>query len=169
MAPLEQTVNQTSPVLVRDATPQDVATLVGYACAMAWETEHKRLTAEVVKRGIDTVLESPARGRYFVAEHEGKTVGTMMLTYEWSDWRAADWWWIQSVYVAEDSRRLGVFRALYLHAKTLAEATPAVCGIRLYVERDNQRAQATYEALGMQDAGYRMFEYSMPWLKDVIS
>jgi GNAT superfamily N-acetyltransferase len=161
-------VNQSNSINVRDARAEDVETLVGYACAMAWETERKRLTADVVRHGIETVLDSPARGRYFVVEQAGKTIATMMLTYEWSDWRCADWWWIQSVYVAEDSRRVGAFRALYAHALALAETTPAVCGIRLYVERDNQHAQQTYESLGMQDAGYRMFEHSLPWLKDVI-
>lgn len=161
-------MNQNHAIVVRDARAQDVATLVGYACAMAWETEHKRLTADVVRRGIEAVLESPARGRYFVAEHQGRIVATMMLTYEWSDWRCADWWWIQSVYVAEDSRRIGAFRALYAHSLALAESTPDVCGLRLYVERDNLRAQQTYESLQMQDAGYRMFEFQLPWLKEII-
>ena len=35
---------------------------------------------------------------------------------------------------------------------------PGVCGIRLYVERENTRAQATYRHCGMGDAGYTVME-----------
>jgi ribosomal protein S18 acetylase RimI-like enzyme len=81
-----------------------------------------------------------------------------MITYEWSDWRCGDWWWIQSVYVEPAHRRSGVYRALYEHVLELAKATPEVCGMRLYVERENANAQRTYESLGMRDAGYAMYE-----------
>ena len=83
-----------------------------------------------------------------------------MLTTEWSDWRDGWWWWIQSVYVAPEARRHGVFRALYAHVEADARAMPGVCGLRLYVENDNVRAQATYASLGMVDARYRVFEAS---------
>jgi ribosomal protein S18 acetylase RimI-like enzyme len=81
-----------------------------------------------------------------------------MLTREWSDWRNGDWWWIQSVYVAPDHRRGGVFATLYRHVEQLARDTPGVIGLRLYVEKDNAAAQRTYAALGMHDAGYAMYE-----------
>ncbi len=153
---------------LRDAGLADIDSLTSFAIAMAWETEHKRLHPDTVRRGIAVILNEPIRGRYFIAERGGERVGTLMLTYEWSDWRCADWWWIQSVYIVESARRSGVFRALYQHAHALCEAAPGVCGLRLYVERDNQRAQATYAALGMQDAGYLVFEQGLPWLAEVI-
>lgn len=153
---------------VRDARTDDLEPLARWACAMAWETERKRLDPDTVRRGIATVLEQAARGRYFVAEIDGRAVGTLMLTYEWSDWRCADWWWIQSVYVDAAGRRQGVFRTLYQHVRSLAAATPSVCGLRLYVERDNARARQTYVALGMQDAAYGLFEDGLPWLAGVI-
>jgi ribosomal protein S18 acetylase RimI-like enzyme len=62
------------------------------------------------------------------------------------------------VYVAPAQRRRGVFAALYRHVEALARATPGVIGLRLYVERGNATAQRTYSALGMDDAGYRIFE-----------
>ena len=95
-----------------------------------------------------------------LAGHEtvGMPVGTLMLTSEWSDWRNGDWWWIQSVYVAPEHRRRGVYAALYRHVEALARATPGVVGLRLYVEKDNASAQRTYAALGMVDAGYAMYE-----------
>jgi len=107
------------------------------------------------------------RARYFIAMRQADVagretvslpVGTLMLTDEWSDWRNGWWWWIQSVYVAPDHRRRGVYAALHRHVEALARATPGVVGLRLYVERDNARAQETYAALGMVDAGYAVFE-----------
>ena len=99
----------------------------------------------------------PAHGRYFVAEDAPAPVGQLMVTYEWSDWRNGQFWWIQSVYVLPAARRSGVFRALYDHVDALARSTPGVCGLRLYVESTTWRA-AHLPACGMEDAGYRVFE-----------
>jgi GNAT superfamily N-acetyltransferase len=150
-------------IVIRTANADDVARLRDWACAMALETEHKQLDPATVERGIHAVLEQPRRGAYFVAERGGEAAGTLMLTYEWSDWRNGDWWWIQSVYVAPEHRRKGVYAALYGHVLAGAKADPAVCGLRLYVERDNANAQRTYESLGMVDAGYCMFEAPTPY------
>ena len=146
---------------IRAATVHDVPQLRDWAIAMAQETEHKVLDPRTVDQGIRAVLDQPRRGAYFVAEGGGQAVGTLMLTYEWSDWRNGDWWWIQSVYVAPGHRRKGVYAALYAHVLAGAKADPAVCGLRLYVERDNANAQRTYESLGMVDAGYRMYEAAL--------
>jgi len=154
---------------IRDARVDDIAQLAEYAAAMAWETERKRLQIDVVKAGIAAVFAEPRRGRYLVAEHDGAVVGTLMLTYEWSDWRCADWWWIQSVYVAPAARRGGVFRALYRHVAAAAAAQgEAVCGLRLYVEHDNHAAQATYAGLGMQRSHYHLYEFALPWVARVV-
>ena len=152
---------------IRDALPADRDLLSRWAQAMAWETEHKRLDPATVDAGIAAALADPDKARYFVAMREAAVgghetiadpAGTLMLTREWSDWRNGTWWWIQSVYVAPDHRRAGVYTALYRHVEALARATPGVIGLRLYVEHANARAQQTYAALGMVDAGYRVFE-----------
>lgn len=148
-------------VRVRPARPDDVLLMARWAEAMAFETEDKQLNPNTVGRGILAALEDPARSQYFIAEIAGEPVGTLMLTYEWSDWRCAWWWWIQSVYVAPGHRRKGVYRALYAHVLALAKAQDDVCGLRLYVERENINAQRTYEFLGMLDAGYRMYEVDL--------
>lgn len=147
-----------TPIRLRDATADDIETLARWAEAMALETENKRLDPATVRAGIAAGIADAAKARYLVAEYAGHPVGTLMLTTEWSDWRNGWWWWIQSVYVAPNARRGGVFRALYAHVDAQARANPAVCGLRLYVENANARAQATYAALGMQDAHYRIFE-----------
>ncbi|MCK7593575.1 GNAT family N-acetyltransferase [Pseudomarimonas salicorniae] len=152
-----------SEIQIAPAIGKHVPDLVRFACAMAMETEHKRLDPAVVEQGVQGVLDQPSRGRYLVAHQGGALLGTLMLTYEWSDWRCAEWWWIQSVYVEPSARRLGVFRALYAHVLAEAEARGDICGVRLYVEQDNQRAQQTYAALGMRDAAYRVMEHAFTW------
>ena len=150
------------PIEIRPAHGGDVALLAEWAQAMAFETEHKRLDPDTITRGITEGVADPARSRYFIAEIGGEPAGTLMFTFEWSDWRCAWWWWLQSVYVPPAHRRKGVYRAMYEHVQALAAQAPDVCGIRLYVERDNIRAQRTYESLGMKDAGYWMFESEFP-------
>jgi GNAT superfamily N-acetyltransferase len=145
-------------ILVRAARAGDAAALAAGNIAMALEAEHKTLDPATVQRGVEAVFERPALGRYFVAEIEGRVVGQAMHTYEWSDWRNGTFWWLQSVYVAPHARRLGVFRALYRHVEDLARSDAGVCGLRLYVERDNARAQNTYRSCGMDDAGYLVME-----------
>jgi len=124
---------------------------------MALETEDKPLDRDLLTRGVAAVFDDPARGFYLVAERAGERAGCLLITREWSDWRCGDWWWIQSVYVLPAVRRHGVFRALYDHVDAQARATPGVVGLRLYVEWENARAQATYRALGMEQEHYHLF------------
>lgn len=144
-------------MLIRAATSTDVPDLCAWNAAMAWETEHKQLDPECLQRGVAAVFERPGRGIYLIAELAGQPVGCLMLTYEWSDWRGGEFWWIQSVYVVPPARRQGVFRALYEAARQRAVEAGAV-GLRLYVETENGAAQATYAGLGMQRCHYAMYE-----------
>lgn len=144
-------------VLLRDATPADVEALVEFNAAMAWETEHKRLDPAVLRPGVAAVFDDPRRGFYLVAEREGAVIGGLLVTYEWSDWRCGDWWWLQSVYVRPPARGQGVFRALFDAVVVRAQAARAV-GLRLYVEQHNHAAQRTYERLGMRHDSYRMMD-----------
>jgi ribosomal protein S18 acetylase RimI-like enzyme len=107
------------------------------------------------------VFENPGHGQYWVAEDEGKVVASLLITYEWSDWRNANVWWFQSVYVLPEYRRSGIFRSMYLKIKEEGERQ-GIAGLRLYVETNNERARKTYEALGMQSEHYTMYE----WLKN---
>lgn len=144
-------------LLIRPATLADVPDLCAWNAAMAWETEHKRLDPARLQPGVAGVFAQPARGFYLLAERDGVAVGSLLVTTEWSDWRCGDFWWIQSVYVIEDARRYGVFRALYAAAAQRARESGAI-GLRLYVDIDNVAAQATYAGLGMQRCHYAMYE-----------
>ncbi|TNF33873.1 MAG: GNAT family N-acetyltransferase [Deltaproteobacteria bacterium] len=145
-------------VRIRPATAADVDTLRDFNVAMAAETEGVALDRERVGRGVAMCLADPTKGFYLVAERDGAAIGQTMVTYEWSDWRAGTFFWIQSVYVRPEERGRGVFRALYDAVLAEARARGDVAGVRLYVHHDNTRAQAVYAALGMDAAEYRMFE-----------
>lgn len=104
------------------------------------------------------LLANPNGGIYFVAEAEAAPVGQTLITYEWSDWRNGNFWWLQSVYVVEAFRGRGVFRALFEHIRASARTRGDVCGLRLYMDHDNDRARQTYEQLGLQRTNYQVFE-----------
>jgi ribosomal protein S18 acetylase RimI-like enzyme len=143
---------------VRIARLADAEALVAFNRAMAWETERKELELETVTAGVDGLLRHPHRGFYVVAEAGGELAGSLMITFEWSDWRNATFWWIQSVYIRPEFRRKGIYRRLYDTVKQRARAEGGVCGFRLYVEKDNLGAQKVYKTLGMAESYYLMFE-----------
>lgn len=146
-----------SRIRVRAAAVSDTDTITSFNLAMARETEDKELDRAVLRAGVQAALEDRSKCLYFVAEVDGQVAGQIMVTYEWSDWRNGNIWWIQSVYVASPFRRRGVFRALYEKVRSEAVAANAVA-IRLYVERDNKVAQKTYENLGMSLSDYLVME-----------
>jgi ribosomal protein S18 acetylase RimI-like enzyme len=147
---------------IREAIRQDVPTLAQFSLQIALETEDKQLDEEVLACAVNAVFDDSKRGFYLVAEVEDKIVGSLMVTTEWSEWRNGDFWWIQSVHVEPEFRRRGIFKALYTEAKQRAKNTEKVCGCRLYVERDNTAAQATYAQLGFVETNYKVFEELFP-------
>lgn len=151
-----------APASVRDARADDLEAIVRYNLALASETEAKALDRATLARGVAAALADPDRLRYWVAEIDGRVVGQAAVTREWSDWRGGWIWWFQSVYVAADSRGLGIFRAMHARIRAEAHAEPDVIGLRLYVENDNEPAQRTYQALGMVPGGYQVYEEIWP-------
>jgi len=146
----------------RAAALADVANIVRFQIAMARETEDLALDPAVVGKGVAAVCDDASRGRYYVAERDGSVIGSLLITYEWSDWRNGAVWWIQSVYVVPEARRQGIYAGLYAHIRELAQADPQVRGIRLYVDRRNTGAQRVYTRLGMNGEHYQVFE----WMKE---
>jgi GNAT superfamily N-acetyltransferase len=146
-------------LIIRPAAVSDADIIAEFNRRMALETEHKDLDAATLQAGVKAMLTDPAKGRYYVAaEKRGEVVGQLGFTLEWSDWRNGNFWWVQSVYVAEHARRQGVFRALFEHLLQAAKQEPGVIGVRLYVEHDNLVAQATYRQLGLSMTSYRLME-----------
>jgi len=143
---------------------EDASAIVQFQVAMARETERLELNSTICTAGVQAVLQRPENGRYFVAEIGGQVVASLLITYEWSDWRNGLVWWIQSVYVLPQFRRQGMYRGLYAHIRSLAEADSSVKGIRLYVDRKNSPAQQVYRSLGMDGDHYQVFE----WMKEML-
>ncbi len=145
-------------LIIRRASAADISRIVAFQLSMAHETESKVLDSHVVEEGVRVLLRKPDKGQYFLAEYESRVVGSLLITYEWSDWRNANFWWIQSVYVEPASRRQGVYSAMHNHVLDFAKSDSGVCGVRLYVDRENRIAQSTYNRLGMSKSRYDMYE-----------
>ncbi len=145
-------------IRIRDATPADVSTIADYNSRLAEETEETRLDPTRINPGVKELLADPSKGRYWLAISGDQAVGQIAVSYEWSDWRNGMIWWIQSVYVHEDHRRRGVYSSLYQHIESLAQSDSKVIGIRLYVEKENKRAQQTYGKLGMNMTNYQVMQ-----------
>ena len=143
---------------IRTANFEDVSSLVEFNQAMALETEGKRLDTQILQSGVQAVLHDEEKGFYAVAESDGRIVGGLMVTFEWSDWRDNWFWWIQSVYILPEFRGKKIYRQLYDFVKQNAEERGDVCGFRLYVEKENTNAQKVYEKCGMEASHYLMYE-----------
>jgi GNAT superfamily N-acetyltransferase len=145
-------------IIIRSATLADAATIARFNTGLALETEQITLDNARLLKGVEALLIDSTKGFYIIAETESGIVGQLMITYEWSDWRNGVFWWIQSVYVEKAARGTGVFKALFDHIQTLAKSSANVCGLRLYVEKSNDRAKKTYERLAMHLSHYEMYE-----------
>lgn len=149
-------------IIIRPARMEDIEAIAAFSAAMALETEGRALDRERLRQGTRALLTTPAYGFFIVAEQRGAKdshiVGQLMVTYEWSDWRNAVFWWIQSVYVETVWRRQGIFRKLHAGVMAMAKADPKVCGVRLYVESTNRVAQEVYRRVGLQPSSYAVFE-----------
>lgn len=143
---------------IRAATAADIDSLVDFNQAMALETEGKSLDPDTLKSGVSAVFGDEKKGFYVVAEDSSEIVGGLMVTYEWSDWRSAWFWWIQSVYILPEARGKRIYSQMYDFVKAKAAESSGVCGFRLYVEKDNVHAQRVYEKVGMDGSDYLMYE-----------
>jgi GNAT superfamily N-acetyltransferase len=140
-------------LLIRQAGRRDAAVIARFNVLMARETESIDLDPATVELGVNALFDDASRGTYFVASLDDRVVGCLMVTHEWSDWRNGDMWWIQSVYVEQDHRGAGVFKALFEHVRDRARHS-GVRAIRLYVEEHNSRAKQVYAKLGMSLTAY---------------
>ncbi|MEX0828906.1 MAG: GNAT family N-acetyltransferase [Nitrospirales bacterium] len=151
-------------VKIRRATVADIDTISTFNTALARETEARTLDASLLRPGVESILRDPSKGWYAVAESfwdpaRSKVVGQILITYEWSDWRNGQFWWLQSLYVDQPYRQQGVFRQLYEYVYEQAHMnSEKVCGFRLYVERENYQAHQAYARIGFQETPYQMHE-----------
>lgn len=148
-------------IKVRPGLLFDIPIIAEFQCKMAFETESMKLDPPTVDKGVSAVFDDPAKGKYWLAEADGKVVGCLLTIPEWSDWRNGTVLWIHSVYVHPEYRKNGVYRTLYSHLKKMVEDSNDLRGLRLYVDKTNAKAQQVYEVLGMSGEHYHLYE----WLK----
>ncbi len=149
-------------MIIRKAIPEDAQTIAEFQQKMAFETESVQLDMNIVTKGVMAVFDDEKKGDYFVAEKDGMIVGSLLTTFEWSDWRNGTVLWIQSVFILKEYRGQGIYKNMYLHIRNLVENDPALMGVRLYVEKTNDTAQKVYSKLGMDGDHYHLYE----WLKN---
>lgn len=145
-------------VKCRVATSSDLDALVRSTLGNAWETEQLRLDEVPVRRAVKKLLADPVKGRAFVVEDKGAVIASLYVTYEWSDWHDAWYWWIQSLFVVPERRGQGVYTALYRFVQEEARKVGNVRSIRLYVEKANENGLRAYRGHGMKEAPYVVFE-----------
>ena len=130
-------------------------------CQMALETENKNLDYDLVHLGVLNLFKNNHFGFYLIAEQDDDVVASLMITYEWSDWRNGLFWWIQSVYVLPSHRQKGIYKKMYERARAMSKQSEVpVCGFRLYAENNNTAAHKAYTNCGMEMCNYVMFEES---------
>ncbi len=145
-------------IISKYANKDDISTIVNFNSAMAMETESKQLDSVTVRKEVEAALKNRELGFYLIAESDGVPVGQLMVTKEWSDWRNGEFWWIQSVYIHTDYCKNNIYRKLYSEVIKSAKESGNVCGIRLYVDKNNTKAQKVYSKLGMTESNYLFFE-----------
>lgn len=148
-------------MIIRQANETDSASIVEFQLAMAFETEQLELHEPTVVKGVAAVFADHSKGIYYVAETNDQVVGSLLTTFEWSDWRNGTVLWIQSVYVRPEFRKRSIFSRLYKHIQEQVASNPKLRGIRLYADKTNTSAHGVYEHLGMTSEHYQMYE----WMK----
>ncbi len=144
-------------IRIRKAQADDLETIVDFNIDLADESEGVELDRERLRSGVQNALRDDRRAFYLIAESGGSVSGQLMVTFEWSDWRNAEFWWLQSVFVRPEFRRQGVLKALYARVLELA-ADQGVCGVRLYVEHSNLGAKSAYRSFGLEPTIFEMYE-----------
>jgi ribosomal protein S18 acetylase RimI-like enzyme len=149
-------------IKIRPGLLFDIDIIADFQVKMAFETENGlKLDPSTVNKGVSAVMDDPSKGKYWLAEVDGKVAGCLLTIPEWSDWRNGTVLWIHSVYVPEEFRKMGVYKALYNHLKDMVQTSNEYRGLRLYVDKTNSRAQEVYEKLGMNGEHYHLYE----WMK----
>jgi GNAT superfamily N-acetyltransferase len=150
-------------IQIRDAIAEDHLSLLEFQLCTAAETEGVCLDRATVSEGVRAVLNDPSKGRYLMAEEDGRPIGCLLIVPEWSDWRNGAVLWLHSVYVVPEKRRQGVLARMYQHLREMVASSPELHGIRALVDRRNRRGQLIATKLGMDAEHYVTYE----WLKRV--
>ena len=145
--------------IIEKAREEHIDILIDFQQRLAFESEEVTLDAATIRSGMKAMFADPSKGVYYIAREENEIIGCHMITYEWSDWRNGMVWWLQSVYVKESHRKKGIFKKMYDNVIAIIKNDPNLIGLRLYVDKSNERAMKVYAAMGMDGSHYTVYEW----------
>jgi GNAT superfamily N-acetyltransferase len=142
---------------IRKAKLSDAEAIATQNILLAKESEEIVLDVKTVFAGVNAMLSDKNKGFYIVAEEDGEIIGQMMITFEWSDWRNTNIWWIQSVYVQKQWRKKKIFTELFEYIQQQARRHH-VSILRLYTHEGNTVAQTVYQQIDMRKEPYMFYQ-----------
>ena len=112
------------------------------------------LDTEAAARGVRSAFDEPPAAAYWVAEtSDGAIVASTYVVTEWSNFHGANYWWVQSLFIAPEHRGSGLADMLLHRLVAEAEGSGAL-DLRLYAHRSNARAIRAYQRCGFRVAPY---------------
>lgn len=142
---------------IRIGRLEDAKDIAKNNCLLAKESENIDISYETTLSGVKKIISDSSKGFYLVAIENSIIIGQLMITFEWSDWRNKNIWWIQSVYVNKKNRKKGVFKQMFIYVKDEAKKNN-VDTLRLYVYESNINAIKSYKKIGMSLEPYYIFK-----------
>jgi GNAT superfamily N-acetyltransferase len=142
---------------IRKARPTDAEAIAVFNILLAKESEETILDDMTIRTGVHAILSHQKKGFYIVAEEKGVVIGQLMVTFEWSDWRNSNIWWIGSVYVQKQWRKKKIFTKLFEYIQQQAQKNN-VSILRLYTHENNTVAQTVYQQIGMRKEPYIIYQ-----------
>ena len=144
-------------MILRKAVLKDADQIARNNVLMAKESENQTIVFDTVFQGVKSLLSDETKGFYLVAVEKERILGQLMITFEWSDWRNQNIWWVQSVYIKKGHRKKGVFTQLLKEIKKMAEQNN-ISFFRLYVFNQNDQAIGVYKKQGWKKEPYLFFQ-----------
>ncbi len=130
----------------READLPQCATLLGLLFAQ--EADFQPDPAAQM-RGLRRIFDAPALGQLLLARDDERVTGMVSLLWSVSTALGGPVAWLEDLVVAPERRGQGLGRALASAAVDLCRER-GLGRITLLTDRDNQRAQALYAALGFR-------------------
>jgi ribosomal protein S18 acetylase RimI-like enzyme len=142
---------------IRKACFSDAEKIAENNCFLAKESEGTDISFEVTLNGVKEIIKDKNKGFYLLIEEKNEVIGQLLITYEYSDWKNKNMWWLQSVYIKNEYRKKGFFKALFEEVKNIAKNNKIEI-LRLYVYKKNKSAIEVYKKIGMIKKEYLIFE-----------
>jgi len=91
-------------MLIRFAQENDIEQIARNNVQLAHISENRDIEFDQGLKGVRQVIEDRHKGFYVIAEEKDMILGQILVTFEWSDWKAMNMWWLQSIYVKKEWR-----------------------------------------------------------------